>query len=104
MNRVILELRALSKYYISEHAVVVGLNSVDLSFRVGEFVAVTGESGSGKSTLAHVLAGILPYENGELLIDGSPTSHYDGADWEAYRRDKISFISQNYGIHEGLSV
>ena len=104
MNRVILELRALSKYYISEHAVVVGLNSVDLSFRVGEFVAVTGESGSGKSTLAHVLAGILPYENGELLIDGSPTSHYDGADWEAYRRDKISFISQNYGILEGLSV
>ena len=51
-----------------------------------------------KSTLAHVAGGILPYESGELYFNGRPTSHYDGRDWEHYRRDNISFISQSYGI------
>ncbi len=100
----ILRLENLSKYYTSQSSVVMGLTNINLSFSVGEFVAVTGESGSGKSTLAHILGGILPYEAGELYIYGSPTSHYDESDREKYRRDKVSFISQSYGILEGNTV
>ena len=98
MEKAILQLESVSKFYTSGQNVVVGLNSVTLAFHTGEFVAITGESGSGKSTLSHVLSGILPYESGEMYINGRPTSHYDGTDWERYRRDNISFISQNYGI------
>lgn len=98
MAEPVIVLEGLSKFYTSGQNVVVGLNQVNLSFWRGEFVAITGESGSGKSTLAHVIGGILPYESGELYIDGRPTSHYDGKDWEHYRRDCVSFISQNYGI------
>ena len=104
MGKELLTLRDVSKYYTSGQQVVMGLNGVSLSFCAGEFVAITGESGSGKSTLAHVLGGFLPYESGELLLDGKPTSHYDSGDWERYRRDKISFISQNYGILPGSTV
>ena len=104
MENALLSLRGLSKFYTNGQSVAVGLNQVSLDFRRGEFVAITGESGSGKSTLAHVLGGILTYESGEMLFDGRPTSHYDGADWEAYRRDCISFISQNYGILPGSTV
>ncbi len=104
MGNPILKASDLSKYYTGQGSVVVGLNSINLSFEVGEFVAVTGESGSGKSTLGHVLGGIIPYEGGELLVVGKPTSHYDGTDWEEYRRDRISFISQSYGILPGSSV
>ncbi len=100
----VLSVQNLSKYYTSARSVVVGLNQINLSFSKGEFVAITGESGSGKSTLAHVLGGILSYESGELLFNGNPTSHYDGADWERYRRDCVSFISQNYGILPGSTV
>lgn len=98
MDKPVLQLEGLSKFYTSAQNVVVGLNNVNLSFHRGEFVAITGESGSGKSTLAHVVGGILPYEGGELYFDGKPTSHFDGKDWEHYRRDNISFISQSYGI------
>lgn len=104
MAKEILKLSNLSKFYTGSQSVVVGLNEVNLSFSRGEFVAITGESGSGKSTLSHVLGGILPYESGEMFFAGKPTSHYDSADWEAYRRDNISFISQNYGILPGATV
>lgn len=104
MAKEILRLSALSKFYTGKQSVVVALNEVNLSFSRGEFVAITGESGSGKSTLSHVLGGILPYENGEMFFAGNPTSHFDSADWERYRRDNISFISQNYGILPGATV
>jgi len=104
MEKCVLSLDNVSKFYTSARNVVVGLNSVSLNFHRGEFVAITGESGSGKSTLAHVVAGILPYESGEMLFDGRPTSHFDAKDWERHRRDKISFISQSYGILLSASV
>ena len=104
MADTLLELKNVSKYYTGAQSVVMGLSSVSLTFSRGEFVAVTGESGSGKSTLAHVLGGILPYESGEMTLSGKPTSHYGGLDWERYRRDNVSFISQSYGILPGATV
>lgn len=100
----VLSLDNVSKYYTSASNVVMGLNSVRLSFRRGEFVAITGESGSGKSTLSNIIGGIIGYESGEMLLQGRPTSHYDSSDWERYRRDNISYISQDYGILPGATV
>ena len=43
----------------------------DLSVAIGdELVVVAGPSGSGKSTCASVLAGILPPDEGDALLDG----------------------------------
>lgn len=100
----VLRLENLSKFYTTDSSIAVGLTGINLSFSIGEFVALTGESGSGKSTMAHVLGGILPYESGELYVMGRPTSHYDAGDWANYRRDMISFISQSYGILPGNTV
>ena len=104
MERPLLTLDNVSKYYVSGKNVAAGLQGVSLSFRQGEFVAVTGESGSGKSTLGRIIAGILPYENGEMYLSSRPTSHYDNEDWERYRREQVSFISQDYGILPGATV
>lgn len=82
MDKELIRLSGLSKFYTGGQSVVIGLNSLNITFSRGEFVALTGESGSGKSTLSHVLGGILPYESGELFFRGEPTSHYDSTDWE----------------------
>ncbi len=43
----------------------------DISFTVskGEFVSIVGPSGCGKSTILSILAGLLPVETGNLVID-----------------------------------
>ena len=100
----LLELRQIGKIYVSDSNVTVGIRGVDLSFDRGEFVAVTGKSGSGKSTLLNVISGMDTYEEGELLVDGEPTSHYMQKDWEEYRKQYISFIFQDYNIIESFTV
>lgn len=100
----LLELKNIGKIYVSDNNVSVGIRGVDLSFDRGEFVAVTGKSGSGKSTLLNVISGMDTYEEGELFIDGEPTSHYLQPDWEEYRNKYISFIFQEYNIIESFSV
>jgi len=99
-----LRLENISKYYYSQSGVSLGLHKVNLSFQQGEFVAITGESGSGKSTLLNVISGLDSYEDGELYVDGKPTSHFDDADWEEYRREKIAFIFQNYNLIDSYTV
>ena len=104
MQTPILELRNIGKIYVSDNNVSVGIRGVNLSFDRGEFVAVTGKSGSGKSTLLNVISGMDTYEEGELLVEGEPTSHFMQKDWEEYRKQYISFIFQEYNIIESFTV
>ena len=104
MQAPILELRNIGKIYVSDNNVAVGIRGVNLAFDRGEFVAVTGKSGSGKSTLLNVISGMDTYEEGELLVEGEPTSHYLQKDWEEYRKQYISFIFQEYNIIESFTV
>ena len=100
----LLTLKDVGKIYVSDENVTVGIRGASLSFERGEFVAVTGKSGSGKSTLLNVISGIDSYEEGEIYIEGEPTSHYLEPDWEEYREKYISFIFQDYNIIESFSV
>ena len=100
----LLKLDNIGKIYVSEGNVAVGIRGVNLSFDQGEFVAITGESGSGKSTLLNVLSGMDTYEEGELYIEGQPTSHYLQPDWEQYRQKYVSFIFQDYNIIDSFTV
>ncbi len=99
-----LELKNIGKIYVSEGNVAVGIRGVNATFEKGEFVAITGASGSGKSTLLNVISGMDSYEEGELYIEGHPTSHYVQAEWEEYRKEYISFIFADYNILESFTV
>lgn len=66
----IIELRGITKSYGSFDA----LRGVDLTINAGEVTCVLGDNGAGKSTLITILAGLHEPTEGELLIDGSPTS------------------------------
>lgn len=46
------------------------LEDINLSIAKGSKIAIIGASGSGKTTLAHLLVGLYPLDEGEILFDG----------------------------------
>jgi NitT/TauT family transport system ATP-binding protein len=67
-----LSIEHLSKRYWFEREdrEVLALNDVSLAVDEGEFLAIVGPSGCGKTTLLNIVAGLLPYEEGTVSIDG----------------------------------
>ncbi len=47
-----------------------GLRDVTLEVGAGEAVALLGRSGAGKTTLLRVIAGVLPADVGDVVVDG----------------------------------
>lgn len=99
-----LKLENVTKYYYSASSVQCALRKINLEFKLGEFVAITGESGSGKTTLLNILSGFDSYEEGEVYFNNKLTSYFDEDDWEKYRKNEISFIFQNYNLIESYTV
>ncbi len=99
-----IRLEGVSKYYNTDNNVVLGLRRVNLEFKLGEFVAITGESGSGKSTLLNVISGLDKYDEGELYVNGEETSYYSVEEFEQYRKQYIGFVFQNYNIIDSYTV
>jgi NitT/TauT family transport system ATP-binding protein len=59
------------RYYLErEETEFLAFSDVSLSVGDGEFVAIVGPSGCGKTTLLNVVAGLLPYDEGSLVIAG----------------------------------
>jgi energy-coupling factor transporter ATP-binding protein EcfA2 len=52
------------------------LRGVRLQAYRNELLAIVGQNGSGKSTLAQLFNGILTPTNGQVLVEGKPTTEY----------------------------
>jgi NitT/TauT family transport system ATP-binding protein len=68
-----LQIEHLTKRYRLEResSQALALHDVSLAVNDGEFLAVVGPSGCGKTTLVSIVAGLLPYDEGEVTIDGT---------------------------------
>ena len=67
-NRVILEIRGLTKVYESKNTKVRALTDVSLTVNRGETVGIVGESGCGKTTLGRCVARGIEATSGEVLF------------------------------------
>jgi len=99
-----IRLENVTKYYKSNDLIAVGIRKINLDFKIGEFVAITGESGSGKSTLLNILSGLDTFEEGEFFLNEEKTSHYSLSEWETYRATHVGFVFQNYNIIDSYTV
>jgi NitT/TauT family transport system ATP-binding protein len=66
-----IEFAGVSKTYGGTSNPTKSLENVDFEIRPAEFVSVLGPSGCGKSTLLRLLAGLLPYEEGTVTLNGA---------------------------------
>jgi ribose transport system ATP-binding protein len=77
------------------------LKGVSLSIARGEVLGVIGENGAGKSTLMKILAGVLPCDGGEILLDGRPAKVRSVHDALA---NGVALIHQELNLADNLDV
>jgi lipoprotein-releasing system ATP-binding protein len=70
------------------------VSDVSLSFRAGEFVAITGPSGSGKSSLLYLLGLLDRPTEGRILLEGRDTARLSPPDLAALRLARLGFVFQ----------
>ena len=73
----LLEIRNVSLSYHTVSGETKALSNISFDLMPGEFLAVVGPSGCGKSTLLNLICGMLPAEEGTILMNGIPTSPGD---------------------------
>lgn len=67
-----IEIRNLLKYYADSnkpYSKLFVLDKINLNVGDGEFIAIVGPNGCGKTTLLKIIAGIEPYDKGEVLVN-----------------------------------
>ena len=62
-------------------------------------ICLTGPDGAGKSTLLKILAGVLPFDKGQVLLNGTKPDMANAK----FSKD-VGYMSQTLGLYEELTV
>jgi D-xylose transport system ATP-binding protein len=92
-----LEVRGGRKNFGAVHA----LRGVDLVARAGEVTALVGDNGAGKSTMIKCVAGIYPFDAGDVLFEGEPTHISSPADSNELG---IEVVYQDLALCDNLDI
>lgn len=85
------------------------LSECSYEFPMGRIVWITGPSGVGKSTLLRTIAGLLPVQKGEFLINGEDVSQMSFEEFLPYRLNigysfDIGGLLSNRTMRENLEL
>jgi putative ABC transport system ATP-binding protein len=94
----------LSKVYPRGREHVRALDGVTFDVAEGEFVAIAGPSGSGKTTLLNMLGCMDAPTGGTLRIAGRELQDLAEGERTQFRRDRIGFVFQHFGLLPTLTV
>lgn len=93
----LLTLKGVSKSF----GAVQALDKVDFSTRAGEVMALVGDNGAGKSTLIKGIAGIYPFDEGEIYFDGKQVNIHSPRDTADLG---IEIVYQDLALADNLDV
>jgi len=74
------------------------LHSVHFTLEKGTFVGIIGPNGSGKSTLLHLLSGILPLQEGRILLSGKDLRQCSRLEWA----QRVAIVFQEIPLQVNL--
>lgn len=77
------------------------LKGVNLSAYAGKVTALVGDNGAGKSTLVKGLAGVQPYDEGEIKFNGAPVALSNPREAAALG---IEVVYQDLALCENLDI
>jgi osmoprotectant transport system ATP-binding protein len=76
------------------------VNGISLDIEAGETLVLLGRSGSGKTTLLRLINRLLLPANGQVLVQGRPTSEWD----PIKLRRGIGYVIQDAGLFPHFTV
>jgi ABC-type sugar transport system ATPase subunit len=97
MSEVILEFRNINKSFFGVQV----LENVSFQLKQGCVLGLIGENGAGKTTMMNIMGGVIPFDSGELLLQGS---HYDPKNPGDATKAGIGFIHQELNLFTNLSI
>jgi D-xylose transport system ATP-binding protein len=97
MDQPIIELRGVTKSF----GPVSVLKGVDLRAYRGKVTALVGDNGAGKSTLIKGLAGVQPYDSGEVKFAGEPVQLHSPRD---AARLGVEVVYQDLALCDNLDI
>jgi len=101
---VMVETRDLSREYPMPGGAVHAVQDVSIRVGRGHLVALRGRSGSGKTTFLSLVGALDRPTRGSVTVDGLVVSDLPEAQLVDFRRRKIGFIFQAFGLMPILSA
>lgn len=98
MNMPVIQLRELTRTYVTGEVEVKAVRGVTMDIQRGEFVAIMGSSGSGKSTLMNTLGCLDKPTSGTYLLDGVAIAELDRKQLAKLRNKKLGFVFQSFNL------
>jgi phospholipid/cholesterol/gamma-HCH transport system ATP-binding protein len=98
-DEVVVEIKSLKKAFGSK----VVLKDINLKLKKGENLVVLGKSGTGKSVLIKCIVGLIPPDDGEILVEGKKIDELEQPEWDELR-SHIGFLFQGSALYDSMSV
>ena len=86
------------EHFTKEYGNKIAVNDLSLEIRFGEIFGFIGHNGAGKNTTIKAVAGILPFQKGEIRVDGISVRENP---LECKKR--MAYIPDNPDLYEFLS-
>lgn len=104
MNKTLLELKDITKTYITGTQKYQALKGINIQIFKNEFVCIMGPSGSGKSTLLHILGCLDIPSTGKYILDGVDVKTLNDNQLSHIRNQKIGFVFQAFNLLPKINI
>lgn len=98
-----IEIKNVYKEFLNER-----INFNDIKFENNKSYVILGPSGCGKSTLLNILSGNIKIDGGTINVEFDNYSYnlekLSSEELQKYRRDNISYVSQEFNLFEDFTI
>lgn len=95
-----IEIKNLQKSYDNERIIDIP----QYTFEKGMSYLIFGPSGCGKSTLLNIIAGVIPADSGEVIINGTDITKMSPVKRDEYRLHSVGYVFQDFRLLDQMTV